>query len=183
MPKAGASLLLITATITLLTGCATISEKSCRQDSWYDIGFDAAMRNHARADHVSDVSKICGKLGISVDFEQYDKGFAEGNRAFCVPENGYDWGRKGKSYNGVCASNAFSTAYNEGYEIYRVEQRHIAIRNRLAAIRDRLAQISERLDEDKTLTEEARRKLLREYDNLSLERRDLLAEQRSLPPV
>jgi hypothetical protein len=169
--------------LAMLSGCATISDKSCRHDSWYDIGFNAAMRNHEHADHISDVSKICGKLGILVEHDQYEAGFAEGNRTFCTPDNGFEWGRRGNSYNGVCGSPAFSAAYNDGYELYQIEQRHNMIRSRLTSIRDRLAKVTTQLDEDKTLTDEQRRKLEREVDNLLLERRDLLAEQRSLPVI
>jgi hypothetical protein len=183
MTKQTSLLLFASALLAMLTGCATISEDSCRHDSWRDIGFDAAMRNHGHADHVSDVTKICGKLGITVDYDQYEDGFGEGTRAFCDPANGFNWGRKGKSYNGVCANPQFSAAYNEGYDIYRIEQRHIAIRSRLGSIRDRLANITARLDEDRTLSDEQRNKLLREFDNLLLERRDLLSEQRALPIV
>jgi hypothetical protein len=167
----------------VMASCATISKDSCRNDSWYDVGFRGAMDNHDRADHISDVDKICGKLGIAVDFSQYEQGFAAGTERFCEPDNGYQWGLKGRGYNGVCANSEFSAAYTDGYRIYQVEQRRSAIQSRLSTIRDRLAAISVKLDEDKTLTEEARRKLLRENDDLLLERSDLLAEQRSLPPV
>jgi hypothetical protein len=165
-----------------LTGCATISKDSCLQDSWYDVGFKGASQNKDLADHISDVTKICGKLGVSVDMPLYTKGFDEGTRQFCDPDNGYQWGLKGRSYNGICANPRFSAAYVDGYRIYTIEQRRSAITSRLSSIRDRLAAIDKALDE-KTLTEEQKRKLTREFDKLLLERSDLLSEQRSLPPV
>jgi Protein of unknown function (DUF2799) len=176
------SMLLCSSPIfAMMAGCATISEKSCRYDSWHDIGYSAAMKNADHADHISDVDKICGKLGIIVDYDQYKAGFAEGTRDFCVPANGFQWGLKGNIYNGVCANPAFNAAYDDGHHIYKIEQRKMAITNRLESIRGRLDKIATQLDEDKTLTDEQRRKLQREYDNLMLERKDLLSEQRSLP--
>ncbi len=166
----------------MLASCATISKDSCMQDSWYDIGFKGASENRDRADHVSDVTKICGKLGVNPDLALYEKGFMEGTQRFCEPDNGYQWGLKGRSYNGICASSRFSTAYDDGNRIYKIEQRRIAITSRLSSIRDRLATITKKLDEE-PLTEEQKRKLNREFDKLLLERSDLLAEQRSLPIV
>jgi hypothetical protein len=175
-------LFLLPVTFTMAS-CATISKDSCRNDSWYGVGFKGGIENHDRADHISDVDKICGKLGITVDLPEYEQGFAAGTERFCEPGNGYQWGLKGRSYNGICANSEFSAAYADGYRIYQVEQRRSAIQSRLSTIRDRLAKLSVQLDEDKALTDEERRKLLRQYDDLLLERSDLLAEQRSLPPT
>jgi hypothetical protein len=173
--------LLATGLSLCLGSCATISKDSCVNDSWYDIGFKGAIENDDRADHISDVTKICGKLGISVDLDLYERGFEEGTRRFCDPDNGYQWGLKGNSYNGVCANPTFSAAYSDGRRIYDIEQRRSAINSRLSSIRDRLAVISRLLDEQPT--DEEKRKLNREFDQLLLERGDLLAEQRSLPRI
>jgi hypothetical protein len=182
MMKKLAVLILSVPLFFALASCATISKESCLQDSWYDIGFNGAADNKDRADHISDVTKICGKLGVSADMPLYSKGFEDGTRQFCDPDNGYQWGLKGRSYNGICANPRFSAAYDDGYRIYTIEQRRNAITSRLSSIRDRLAAIDKALDE-KTLTEEQKRKLTREFDKLLLERSDLLAEQRSLPRI
>ncbi len=175
-------LLLGTPLVIGLSSCATISKKSCQRDSWYDVGFKGAVDNHDRADHISDVTKICGNLGITVDQPMYDQGFAEGTARFCEPENGYQWGLKGRSYNGICGSSEFTAAYSDGYRIYKIQERRTAIVNRLATIRDRLATIDTELD-DKRLTDDDKRKLEREENTLFLERDDLLEEQASLPSV
>lgn len=170
------------ALIFSLSSCATISKNSCMQDSWYDIGFKGAMDNKDRADHISDVTKICGKLGVTVDRTLYDQGFTQGTARFCDPDNGHQWGLNGKSYNGICANPAFSAAYTDGTRIYQAEQRRNTITSRLTSIRDRLAAIDAALDE-KTLTQENKRKLEREGNALLLERDDLIIEQRRLPRV
>lgn len=173
---------LCTTLLFALSSCATISKKSCLQDSWYDVGFKAGSENKDRADHISDVTKICGKLGVTADIPLYAKGFEDGTRQFCEPGNGYRWGLKGRSYNGICASSQFSAAYDDGYRIYKIEQRRAEITRRLSSIRDRLAAIDKNLDEE-TLSDEQKRKLAREFDTLLRERSDLQAEQRSLPPI
>jgi Protein of unknown function (DUF2799) len=169
--------------LSALHACAPISREGCINDSAYDIGHAAAMDNADQTKRLRDVSKICGKQGREIDTTEYAAGFEAGTRTFCMPDNGYGWGLKGRSYNGVCANAEFSAAYEEGHRIYRVEQRRIAIRNRLEEIRNRLASIARTLDEDTTLSEERQRALRRQEDELLLERRDLLAEQQSLPPA
>ena len=166
-----------------VAGCAPISRESCINDSAYDIGYAAAMDNADRVNRLQSVSKICGKEGREVDEAEYTEGFDAGTSAFCVVDNGYRWGLRGRGYNGVCADPAFGAAYDDGLRIYKVQQRGKAIRERLETIRSRVTNIQRVLDEDQTLTEERRRKLMREWDGLLLERRDLLAEQQSLPPV
>ncbi len=179
---------ILTLAAFALHGCAPISRESCINDSSYDIGHAAAMDNADQKDRQLKVSKICGKQGREIDEAEYSVGFAAGTKAFCEPDNGYRWGIAGRKYNGICASAAFSAAYDEGFGVYLVEKRRAEldkrradIRDRLTGIRDRLASISRTLDEKETLTEERRRQLLREEDRLLLERSDLLAEQRSLP--
>ncbi len=161
-------------------GCAPISRESCINDSSYDIGFAAAMDNAERTDRLRQVSKICGKEGRAVEADGYDQGFDAGTRTFCAVDNGYRWGIRGRSYNGVCADPAFGAAYDDGFSVYKLEQRRNAISERLEEIRSRLATIAKLFDEEKTMTEERRRELLRKQDELFLERSDLLAERRGL---
>jgi Protein of unknown function (DUF2799) len=175
--------LLIVGPLCLIVGsCATISKDSCRNDSWYDIAFKGAMDNHDRADHISDITKTCGKIGIGVDLNLYERGFADGTRQFCEPDNGYQWGLKGRLYNGICANPEFSSAYDDGYEIYKIRQRRNEIDNRLAVIEGRLAGITQELEAE-NLTKEKKRSLEREYNKLLSERSDLKAEKYSLPRV
>jgi hypothetical protein len=164
-----------------LFGCAPISRQSCINDSAYDISYVAAMDNSERVGNLRDVSKTCGKRGRAIDVNGYLIGFEAGTEAFCGVGNGYRWGLKGRSYNGVCADPAFSAAYGDGRRIYKVEKRRAAIRDRLVDILFRLANIRKLLDEDEMITEERRRELRRKEDSLLLEQRDLLAEQTSLP--
>jgi Protein of unknown function (DUF2799) len=129
------------------------------------------------------IAMIVCKQGREIEIDGYSTGFDAGTRAFCTADNGYSWGLKGRTYNGICADPSFSAAYEDGQRIFRVEQRRTAIRDRLEDIRTRLTNISGLLDEDKTLSEERRRALVRQHDELLRERRDLLAEQQSLRPV
>ena len=165
-----------------LFGCAPISRESCINDSAFDIGYSAAMDNADSEDRRRDVSKVCAKQGREIDQAEYSEGFDNGVKAFCVADNGYRWGLKGRGYNGICASSAFGAAYDDGLRIYRVEQRRTAIGNRLISIRDRLSIIMKVFDEDKALTETRKRELRREEDSLLLERSDFLAEQQNLSP-
>jgi Protein of unknown function (DUF2799) len=166
----------------VLAGCAPISRDSCINDSAYDIGYAAAMDNADREDRLRDVSKICAKQGRKIDMAEYAEGFEAGIKIFCAPDNGYRWGLRGRSYNGICRDPAFGAFYEDGRRVFKIEQRRVAIRDRLSGIRDRLSGIAKQFDEDKSLSEEHKRQLRREEDKLLLERQDLLAEQRGLGP-
>ena len=67
-----------TVLIAGLSGCATISEKSCAYDAWYDVGFRGAMANHDRADYLDDILKDCGKHGFEPDIAELRRGFGDG---------------------------------------------------------------------------------------------------------
>lgn len=175
-------ILAATALLGGLSGCATISEKSCAYDSWYDVGFRGAMKNHDRADYLDDILKDCGKHGYQPVFEELERGFAEGTERFCEPDNGFAWGRRGNSYNGVCGTAEFSNAYADGYRLHQIEVRRSNITSRLASIRSRLESIEEELDKEET-TEEQAKALDREYAKLRRERRDLTRELETLPAV
>lgn len=166
----------------VLNSCAPISRESCRNDSAFDIGYKAAMNNADQNDRGLNITKTCRKQGREIDLSEYSAGFESGTKIFCLPDNGYRWGRTGRGYNGICANPEFSAAYEDGLSIYRTEQRRTAIRDRLVGIRWRLSTIAKLFDEDKTLTEERKRELRREEERLLLERSDLLAEQRGLQP-
>ena len=165
-----------------LSGCATISEKSCAYDAWYDVGFRGAMANHDRADYLDDIRKDCGKHGFAPDLIELERGFDAGTERFCEPANGFAWGRGGNGYNGICRSSAFANAYAEGYHIHRVETRRAEIVSRLSSIRSELESVEERLDDDE-LTEKERDEARRKYDRLRRERSDLKRELEALPFV
>jgi hypothetical protein len=163
-----------------LAACAPISREGCIAESAHDIGYAAAMDNADRAGRFQRVSKICAKQSRVVDLAEYDKGFDAGTATFCAIDNGYRWGRNGRSYKGVCASTEFRVAYENGLQIYNVEKRQEQIRTRLSEIRDRLSSIADSLKNDNALSEKRRRALVAEEDRLLIERKDLLSEQRSL---
>ncbi|WP_417322768.1 DUF2799 domain-containing protein [Erythrobacter aureus] len=171
-----------TLLIAGLSGCATISEKSCAYDAWYDVGFRGAMANHDRADYLDDILEDCGKHGFEPDIAELRRGFADGTERFCEPDNGFAWGRAGHGYNGICRSSEFSNAYAEGYHIYEIETRRSAIVSRLSSIRSELEKLEKTLDEDE-LTEKEQRKARRNYDKLRRERKDLRRELEALPFV
>lgn len=164
-----------------LVACAPISRESCASDSAYDIGFAAAMDNAEPGSRYQRISTICAKQRRAIDVAEYDRGFEGGTANFCSnPDNGYRWGRQGRSYNGVCANAEFSVAHEDGLRLHKTEKRQAEIRLRLDRIRDRLVWIADILKNDKSLSEDRRRTLVTEEDRLLIERSDLLAEQRSL---
>jgi Protein of unknown function (DUF2799) len=124
--------LLLIAAMTgfgFLASCAPISRESCINDSAYDIGFAAAMDNAEPGSRYQRISKICAKQSRAVDVAEYDRGFTAGTERFCSnPDNGYRWGRQGRSYNGVCVNAEFNVAHENGLRLQKTEKRQAEIR-------------------------------------------------------
>ncbi len=168
--------------VLLLAGCQTISEESCAYDDPYEVGMRGAMENRDRADYLADILKDCGKHGVEIDQAALERGFDAGTARFCVPENGFAWGRAGRSYNGVCRSLEFDAAYADGQEVHEVDERRKQIVSRMGDIRSELESIESDLDE-KELSDKDRRAKERAHARLLREREDLGRELRALPRV
>jgi len=119
--------------------------------------------------------QACAKHGVSPDFENYRSGHAHGVQNFCQPVQGFNYGRGGGTYQGVCPVDlaaGFVAAYNDGRHFYDLES---AVRSTDAQIAQRkrsLANINDAL----TQSEAA---LIREGSSAE-ERLTLLAETKEL---
>ena len=142
--------------LPLLAGCATLSEPECRNADWRIIGMEdgAAGRDIA---YLGRHRTACADHGVTPDLEAYRQGHAEGLRRFCTPARGYDLGRRGKDYGGVCPpalERDFLDAYDYGLRLHtaedRVQELDAAIRSngrRMADLEDEVAELEERLVE------------------------------------
>jgi hypothetical protein len=115
---------LLLAVLGLVAGCSTMSADECVTADWRTIGYeDGAAGREASA--ISRHRKACAKHGVTANFDAYEEGRLEGLHEFCRPANGYQIGRKGAAYNGVCPvemEDEFVAAYDDGYEHFRLEK-------------------------------------------------------------
>jgi hypothetical protein len=158
--KTGAGLL---ATLTMLSGCATMSGDECVTSDWYAIGFEDGSRGYT-SDQLGNHRKACAKHGVTPDFEAYQAGRNEGLVEFCQPARGFSLGSNGGQYRGVCSAHneaRFLDAYNSGYHLYNLRSKVNAANYRIGANQQEMEQTQALIREKEaaliardTLTEE-----------------------------
>ncbi len=107
-----------------LAGCASVSPEEraafCRTVDWHEYG-----RNDGRlgipSGERADVIAACEKAGLPADLAAYEAGRAEGLAAYCTVENGYEAGRQGRRYRGVCPPER-EIGFLQGYEQGRTDR-------------------------------------------------------------
>ena len=108
----------------VIAGCSTMNADECVTADWRTIGYEDGSAGR-EVSAISRHRKACAKHGVTANFDAYEQGHHEGLREFCRPVNGYQLGRKGAAYNGVCpreSEDEFIAAYDDGYEHYKLEK-------------------------------------------------------------
>lgn len=167
------------ATITMgLSGCATISQEECQVGDWYQVGYEDGQRGY-RLDRLASHRKECSKYAISVDdtaTQKYRQGRDKGLRQYCTPHNGFEVGRDGDTYYNVCPADLekeFSYAYRLGRQYYELEREIKDIDNDISRRRSELNR--------EGITEEQKRVLWREIDNLERDKQRIRRAMDILP--
>ncbi len=115
--------LIVTLTgLTLMGGCASMSADECRSADWRTVGYEDGRAGSAG--RIGDHRKACAKVDVAPDLDLYEAGRADGLRKYCIPSKGYEVGRNGRRYNGVCPADlepAFVEALEDGRVLYRLE--------------------------------------------------------------
>lgn len=140
-------LLFIALTVLVLSGCAGMSEQECLATDWRAVGFEDGAAGRAETS-IANYRQACGQHGVAPDFDRYRIGHAEGVEIYCRPSRGFEDGRRGRRYQGVCPADvepAFLAAYDEGHQLYELESSLRAIDNQIAARNRRLDEIDKQL--------------------------------------
>ena len=110
----------------LLAGsCASLSEEQCLAGNWDGIGYRDGSNGYGTGrfgDHV----KACEKHGVMPDQAVYMTGRARGLTVYCQPGKGFQVGRTGGGYGGVCPASLegpFLGGYNDGRLVWDAQQR------------------------------------------------------------
>jgi len=169
-----------------LAGCATISQEACLQGDWTGIGFKDGQAGYPQS-RLDDHAKACAKSGVSPDPAPYFAARAQGLRLYCTPDRGFQEGRLGHSYAGVCpkpAAGDFVVAYADGRLLHDAESRlrqaesDRASADRRAEKRDREARGVEDELRNPALNDEQKRELRDRLNRLRSERRDAIEDGR-----
>jgi hypothetical protein len=121
--------------VVTMSGCAGMSEQACLSTDWNAVGFEDGAVGRSVAS-VGNYRQSCSRHGIAPDLEQYRAGHAEGVEVYCRAGNGFEVGRRGSRYAGVCPANLepeFLEAYAEGRELYELEASLRSVENQIAA--------------------------------------------------
>ncbi|WP_444943613.1 DUF2799 domain-containing protein [Microbulbifer sp. ZKSA006] len=107
----------------LISGCATMSEDECYVADWQAIGYEdgAAGRDLS---YLGGRREACAKYGVSLNTKAYRSGRSEGLELFCTELRGFDQGRSGNNYNGVCPADLeglFLRGYHSGQDIFHAK--------------------------------------------------------------
>lgn len=135
-------ILLAAALILALPGCATMSKSECLNVDWRTIGYEDGVAGHS-GDRIAQHRKACAKHGVVPDLNAYQSGREQGLREYCQPENGYQLGAGGSTYNASCPADLkqdFESAYHSGYELYTLRARVAGATHEIESSRQEIAQ-------------------------------------------
>lgn len=174
----------VTLTVVALNGCATLDEPECRHADWRIIGFEDGAAGEPPS-RVGSHRSACAEFGVTPDLFAYRQGHREGLAQFCTPARGYEVGRRGKDYEGVCPrglEGGFLDGYDLGRQVHGYQREVSRLGSAIRANQRRM----ERIDDDLALHEQelvsegtsrdARRALLEDIKDLQRELGELEAE-------
>lgn len=107
----------------MLAGCAGMSEQACLVADWQTIGFEDGAAGRSEAT-IGAHRQACSRHGVAPDLESYRAGHAAGVTTYCRASRGFEVGRSGALYQGVCPAPLepdFIAAYNSGRQLYELE--------------------------------------------------------------
>jgi len=159
MWRAGFSLSVLFA----LAGCAGMSEQACLVSDWRTIGFEDGASGRP-VSTIGTYRQQCAKHGVAPDLESYRAGHDAGVESYCRPSRGFDVGRQGGTYHGVCPielETDFLAAFHSGRRLFDLEASVREIDSRIAAnvraqerIKQELTQIAATIASDETSAEQ-----------------------------
>lgn len=169
---------LVAATIALsLSGCAGMDLAECSAADWRMIGFEDGTAGKTQAS-IGEYRRECAEHGITPDLALYRQGYAEGVENFCSESRGFDYGRRGGSYQGVCPAELepdFMAGYSLGREHYVLSREVSSLNskitnsnNRIRSLEDSIAKKTLQVASDET-TGDKRMELMLDIKNHTLE--------------
>ena len=135
-------MLLAALLILALPGCATMNKGECLNVDWRTIGYEDGVAGHS-GDRIAQHRKACAKYGVVPELDAYQSGREQGLREYCQPDNGYQLGSSGSTYNVSCPVDLkqnFESAYHSGYELYTLRARVANATNEIESSRQEIAQ-------------------------------------------
>lgn len=124
----------------ILAGCASLSEDECQVADWRTIGYEDGSKGELKS-RIGAHREACAKYAVQVDFDEYNQGHDQGVITYCTANRGFNIGKSGRSYNGVCPANIeadFLSGFNQGRDIYLLRKKISDFENQIANKREEL---------------------------------------------
>jgi len=151
----------------LLGSCTTMSKDECLAGAWGEKGYADGAAGYPMT-RLDDHAKACAKYEIAPNPAAYESAREDGLRTYCTARRGWDEGRSGDAYYGVCRPEeeaVFLPAYEDGLRLHTIEE---AVRTAQGALSSAEARIKDRQDKleakqrelrQSGLTDEARQRI------------------------
>ena len=104
----------------LISSCATMTPKECKNANWKDIGYkDGSQGEPVR---LSKHTNACKKINIKPNKKRYMSGYRKGEKIYCTYDNGFKNGRSSGfggfngSFDSVCLSASLRGNFYRGYK-------------------------------------------------------------------
>ena len=121
--------------VALLHGCASMNEQECLATDWRSVGFEDGIAGRTQGS-IANYRQACSRHGVTPDLAEYRQGHAEGVETYCRPGQGFEVGRRGWRYQGVCPADLepeFLSAYNRGRQLYELESALRSVDSQIAS--------------------------------------------------
>jgi Spy/CpxP family protein refolding chaperone len=175
-----------TASVLTLGSCATMSEDECLAGDWGRQGY-ADGRSGQPTSRLDAHTEACAKYGVVPDARSYYSAREDGLREYCTPARGFQVGREGSSYAGVCppALEAdFLPAYHDGQIVHAAEQALSSARSSVSSLGARAEDLDQKIAAKRTelraegLTDAQRDQIRARIDEIRREREGVLRDWR-----
>ena len=166
--------------------CATMSEEQCLAGDWSGQGYGDGMAGLTMS-RLDEHAEACVKHGVTPDASAYAEGRRQGLIHYCTPDKGFEVGRTGSGYAGVCPAELeadFMPAYRDGQIVHEVEQALANARSRVDSLGGRLEELDDKITAKQAearadgLTEEQREQIRNRIQEIRRERADTEREWR-----
>lgn len=169
-----------------LGSCATMSAEQCMAGDWSGQGY-ADGQSGLTMSRLDEHAEACAEHGVTPDAAAYAAGRRQGLVQYCTPYKGFEVGRTGSGYAGVCPSDLeadFMPAYRDGQIVHEVEQALANARGRVDSLGDRLEELDDKISAKQAearaegLTEQQREQIRNRIQEIRRERADTEREWR-----
>jgi hypothetical protein len=169
-----------------LGSCATMSEDQCLAGAWGEVGLADGRAGHGPG-RLQSHAEACAKVGVVPDEAIYFAAREQGLRSYCIPANGFQVGRNGSSYEGVCPTSvegSFLEAYRDGQVLGAAERAVSDASSRVSSYASRAEDLDGKIEakrrecRDQNLTQAERERACERVGELRDEREGTIGEWR-----